>query len=178
MKPRWLVLLIAACYWIGDHEITAFVSSHEIAAFAASPALREVNYYDRPNCVRCRSRLQSSSTNVPTTATTTAASTVLQQLETWPAMAKEYAESFGLGPAEAAFYGLFCSLRHGQIPLGLPGQPFVLSHADIEVAWQQPTQWPGFFTLQDLEKAVSDDFLDAARGSTDNRKGWKVSTSP
>jgi hypothetical protein len=32
----------------------------------------------------------------------------------------------------------------------------------------------GFFTMQHLEKALEDDFLDAARGSTDNRKGWKV----
>jgi hypothetical protein len=34
--------------------------------------------------------------------------------------------------------------------------------------------WDNFFTMRDLEKAVTDDFLDAARGSTDNRKGWKV----
>ncbi len=33
----------------------------------------------------------------------------------------------------------------------------------------------GFFTFDDLVKALEDDFLDADRGSTDNRKGWKVS---
>jgi hypothetical protein len=169
MAPsRWLVTLIAVCRWIGNYEIAAFVAN--------SPAFREVNQ-DRPNCVWCRSsRLHSLPTDAPSTTTsTTAAETVLQHLETWPAMANEYADSFGLGPAEAAFYGLFCALRQSQIPLGLHGQPMVWSHADIQAAWPQPTHWPGFFTLQDLERAVSDDFLDAARGSTDNRKGWKVS---
>ena len=33
----------------------------------------------------------------------------------------------------------------------------------------------GFFTFEDLKKALEDDFLDADRGSTDNRKGWNVS---
>ena len=33
----------------------------------------------------------------------------------------------------------------------------------------------GFFTFDDLAQAVEDDFLDANRGSTDNRQGWKVS---
>jgi hypothetical protein len=163
---RWLVTLIAACCWIGNYEIAAFVAN--------SPAFREVNH-DRPNCVWFRSRLHSLPTDASSTTSTAAAQTVLQHLETWPALANDYAESFGLGPAEAAFYGLFGALRQSQIPLGLHGQPFVLSHDDIQAAWPQPTHWPGFFTLQDLERAVSEDFLDAARGSTDNRKGWKVS---
>ena len=54
--------------------------------------------------------------------------------------------------------------------------PFVLRHNEIQQALGQETQWPGFFRVTDLEKALDDDFLDAARGSTDNRKGWQVRT--
>jgi hypothetical protein len=89
--------------------------------------------------------------------------------------ALEFADMFALTPAEAAFYSLFAAIREA-VPLGLKGQPFVLRHAEIEKAMHQESQWPGFFTMKDLEKALSDDFLDAARGSTDNRKGWQVGT--
>jgi hypothetical protein len=87
--------------------------------------------------------------------------------------ALEFADMFALTPAEAAFYSLFAAIREA-VPLGLKGQPFVLRHAEIEKAMHQESQWPGFFTMKDLEKALSDDFLDAARGSTDNRKGWQI----
>ena len=92
--------------------------------------------------------------------------------------ANEYAESFGLGPAEAAFYAYFTGIRktsENTVLLGLKGKPFVLRHDDIVHSIGQNSGWPGFFTDNDLEKAVNDDFLDAARGSTDNRKGWKIS---
>lgn len=108
------------------------------------------------------------------TATPQIEDTVLKTLESLQAVSNEYAETFGLGAAEAAFYGLFLSLRQSNLALGLKGSPFVLRHSDIESALHQPTQWPGFFTMQDLENALADDFLDAARGSTDNRKGWMV----
>lgn len=91
--------------------------------------------------------------------------------------ANQYAESFGLTCAEAAFYALFRAIRNVPVPLNLYGEPFMLRHNDVETAFGQPTGWIGFFTMSDLEKAVSDDFLDAARGSTDNRKGWKVRAS-
>jgi hypothetical protein len=112
--------------------------------------------------------------------------TVLQSLESLQSASNEYAATFDLGPAEAAFYGLFRSLRQANVPLGLKaavaasgssaagGGPLLFRHAEIQAAFHQETTWRGFFSMDDLEKAVSDDFLDAARGSTDNRKGWKV----
>jgi hypothetical protein len=86
--------------------------------------------------------------------------------------AVDYAAMFGLSDAEAAFYAIFRSLR--QVPLGLHGAPCLLRDAQLRESLQQETAWKGFFTMEDLEKATSEDFLDAARGSTDNRKGWKV----
>ena len=89
--------------------------------------------------------------------------------------AKDYADDFGLGETESAIYALFSAIRKANIPLGLKGEPFVLRRDDILKAINQPNAFDHFFTLQDFAKAVQDDFLDAARGSTDNRKGWKVS---
>ena len=119
---------------------------------------------------------------VQTTAATTTTTTsslnerVLDKLESLKDEANEFAEMYGLSTADASFYGLFKAVRMAPAPLGLKGKPFVLRHEQVAKALQvDSTTWPGFFTMTDLEKAVSDDFLDAARGSTDNRKGWKIS---
>ena len=97
---------------------------------------------------------------------------VLQAISSLKTEANEYADMFGLGPPEAAFYALFKALR--DVPLGLKGQPILLRAGQVSDALGQETGWEGFFDMKDLEKAVTDDFLDAARGSTDNRKGWKI----
>ena len=88
------------------------------------------------------------------------------------------------GPVEVAAYQLFRSLRDlsSETPLlGMTGRPFVLRRSELESAWhhQQQQQTPppsfvNFFTMNDLQLALTDDFLDAARGSTDPRSGWKV----
>jgi hypothetical protein len=78
---------------------------------------------------------------------------------------------FGLGKMEMCFYALFEGIRRN-VPLGLRSKPFVLR--DIEVKEALGQSFGGFFTYNDLENAVNDDFLDAGRGTTDNRKGWKV----
>jgi antitoxin component of RelBE/YafQ-DinJ toxin-antitoxin module len=89
--------------------------------------------------------------------------------------AKEYAETFGLTHTEAAIYAVFRAMRNAKIPLGLKGEPFVVRRDDIIRALQvSDAPFDHFFTMQDFAKAVEDDFLDAVRGSTDNRKGWKV----
>ena len=82
--------------------------------------------------------------------------------------AKDYAEQFGLTETEATLYGLVQALKES-LPMGFKGMPLVLRQQDLPSSSLQ-----GFFTMQHLEKALEDDFLDAARGSTDNRKGWKV----
>lgn len=101
---------------------------------------------------------------------------VLKTMESVRDEANEYADMFGLTTADAAFYALFASIIK-EAPLGPKGEPFVLRHDEVVKALHQESAWPGFFTIKDLEKAVNDDFLDAALGTTDNRKGWKVRTT-
>lgn len=97
---------------------------------------------------------------------------LLESMASSEAAAQEWADMFGLGEAEKGFYALFEGIRK-EIPIGLRGKPFVLRKKDVEKA-VGGTSFQGFFTYKDLEKAVNDDFLDAGRGTTDNRKGWKV----
>jgi hypothetical protein len=90
--------------------------------------------------------------------------------------AQEWSDMFGLGPSEAAFYALFSGIRNS-VPLGLRGRPFVLQESDIQKAMNVDSNvFSKWFDMNDLEKAVNDDFLDADRGSTDNRKGWQVAS--
>ena len=91
--------------------------------------------------------------------------------------ANQYATDFGFTHTEAAIYAIFASIRKAKIPLGLKGEPFVLRRDEIMQALNSKADMPpfdDFFTMADFAKAVEDDFLDAARGSTDNRKGWQV----
>jgi hypothetical protein len=78
--------------------------------------------------------------------------------------------------ANAALYALFKAIRNvdqqskqGRL-LGLSGQPFVLRRAQGHIL----SSFPNFFSMKDLKDAVTNDFLDAARGSTDNRRPWQV----
>jgi hypothetical protein len=78
--------------------------------------------------------------------------------------------------ANAALYALFKAIRNvdqqskQERLLGLSGQPFVLRRAQVHIL----SSFPNFFTMKDLKEAVTNDFLDAARGSTDNRRPWQV----
>ena len=111
---------------------------------------------------------------------------MLEQLKSGASAAKEYAEMFGLSYSDAGFYAMFDAIRQSGIALGVKGQPFVLRNEDICKSLEETRKgmegteediespFAGFFTIDDLAKATEDDFLDAARGSTDNRKGWKV----
>ena len=103
---------------------------------------------------------------------------ILDSIEASSQEAKEWSGMFGLSESEAAFFALFKGIRTS-CPLGLRGQPFVLKQNDIVKALDYPQDmnvFKGWFDKDDLEKAVNDDFLDADRGSTDNRKGWKVAS--
>ena len=104
---------------------------------------------------------------------------VLRTMRSLVKESDEYADAFGLGSAEAATYCLFRSVRDTPVPLGLRagGGPFCLRHDAIcQALGKEDSGFVGFFTMADLEKAVNDDFLDAKRGSTDNRRGWQVGT--
>ena len=90
---------------------------------------------------------------------------------------KQWAEMFDLTEeAGAAYHALFTGIR-SSAALGVKGKPFYLKSSQILNAMDNShgNAFEGFFTFDDLAKAVEDDFLDANRGSTDNRQGWKVS---
>ena len=101
-------------------------------------------------------------------------SIVLDRISAGLPASEEYAETFGLGDTDAGLYAFFDAIRQSEIALALKGQPFVLRKQELVDAMAGRSVFEGFFTTKDLEKALDDDFLDAARGSTDNRKGWKV----
>lgn len=98
---------------------------------------------------------------------------ILQEMSLVKSSGDEFAESFGLGNAESAFFSLFTSIRN-KAQLGLRGTPFVLRKDEIQNVLGQDAGFAGFFDMNDLEKALSEDFLDASRGSTDNRKAWQI----
>jgi len=91
--------------------------------------------------------------------------------------AKAWGEQLGMGDAEVAFYALFDGIRTGAA-LGLKGKPFYLKQDEIlqamGTAADESSPFDGFFSFDDLAKAVEEDFLDADRGTTNNREGWKV----
>ena len=102
--------------------------------------------------------------------------TILSRIEEASSESKQWAEDFDLvEESGAAFHALFSGIR-SSAALGLKGSPFYLKGADVCKVMSDSGGDPfkGFFTFQDLSKALEEDFLDADRGSTDNRQGWKV----
>ncbi len=105
-------------------------------------------------------------------------------------LGRDHAEMFGLDESEndnenlqtsAGMFALLDAIKNtlgADGGLGLSGYPLVLRKADVEKAMAADSDAIIFdksFTMKDLEKAMDDDFLDAQRGSTDNRKGWAIS---
>lgn len=91
---------------------------------------------------------------------------------------------------EGAFYAIFRAIRQvdaetnnsdgggsngGEKLLGLSGTPFyVPGYVLAKAESKHKNAFCDFFHFPHLAKALEEDFLDAQRGSTDNRKGWQV----
>jgi len=106
------------------------------------------------------------------------ASALLERIRSNVAEGSRWADEFGLDREEGGFYSVFKAIRDVD-PLGLRGETFVLKADELEGALSSgdgECKFGGYFTFDDLAKAVEDDFLDAGRGTTDNRKGWKMAT--
>lgn len=82
----------------------------------------------------------------------------------------------GLHDPDAALYALFMAITgENNIRLGVQGTPGYWTREQLDQRWgASGCGFKGLFTMEHLEQALEDDFLDAARGSTDNRKGWEV----
>ena len=106
---------------------------------------------------------------------------------------KSWAEEFGFteegeDAPESAFYAIFRAIRRvdaktnnadgnsgGDKLLGLHGTPFyVPSYILAKAESKHKNAFCDFFHFPHLAKALEEDFLDAQRGSTNNRKGWQV----
>ncbi len=104
---------------------------------------------------------------------------IMTHIEQATGEAKKWAEDFDLVEESGApFFALFRGIR-SSAKLGLKGSPFYLKGKDFCKAMGgndsgEDESFNGYFTYDDLAKALQDDFLDANRGSTDNRQGWKV----
>jgi hypothetical protein len=168
--------------WKGLFQHEGLVSAFQVApTFVSSPrSMHSIRVRNAEECGTADRRTLCRATSVETTEGATESSTssplkeaVLRTMESVRDEANEYGEMFGLSTADAAFYALFAAIIK-EAPLGPKGEPFVLRHDEVVKALHQDSDWTGFFTIKDVEKAVNDDFLDAALGTTDNRKGWKV----
>lgn len=113
------------------------------------------------------------------TAPTTTNDDVLHRLrEAAASSSRDWGDAFGHAPSspECGFHALFRAVREaGVLGFGY-GVPFRLTAADL-AAVDDVGSFDGFFRFADLEQAMEDDFLDADRGSTDNRKGWKIAAA-
>ncbi|VEU37336.1 unnamed protein product [Pseudo-nitzschia multistriata] len=152
----------------------------------------------RVNANRLFSTASAKRPDVLTEKSEALAEGILKRMaETSAGLGMEHAAMFGLDDDETdekngqerTSAGLFALLNAIKTTLGdggslgLNGHPLVLRRADLEAAMGLEPASPGSstatlfenaFTMADLEKALEDDFLDASRGSTDNRKGWAI----
>eukprot|EP00978_Attheya_sp_CCMP212_P026355 scaffold86495_cov59-Attheya_sp.AAC.7 len=74
----------------------------------------------------------------------------------------------------ANFYALFRGIRENGL-----STPFYITRDQVSSALHSNNimqSFAGFYTMDNLAQSLQEDFLDASRGSTDNRKGWKSST--
>jgi hypothetical protein len=169
--PTSFAILLSG--WIG--ALLLLSDTHQVTAFTSRVSPKQASWRElhrfgfRPLAATVAETTAEANSQSPLN------DLVLKTMEGFREESNEYADMFGLTLAEAAFYALFGSLRRAPVTLGLHGSPFCLRNDEIQKALQQETNWPGFFTMEHLEKAIDEDFLDAARGTTDNRKGWKIS---
>jgi len=89
---------------------------------------------------------------------------------------------------ESAFYAIFRAIRQvdaktnnangssdGEKLFGLSGTPFYIpGYVLAKAESKHQNAFCDFFHFPHLAKALEEDFLDAQRGSTNNRKGWQV----
>ncbi len=120
--------------------------------------------------------------NSPASSSSTAADNIISSNDKIISGIKEastesqkWAEEFDLASESCdSFYALFSGIK-SSAALGLKGSPFYLKGDELSDGnGNGGNPFQNYFTFNDLAKALEDDFLDANRGSTDNRQGWKV----
>mmetsp|Transcript_31396 Transcript_31396/g.75945 ORF Transcript_31396/g.75945 Transcript_31396/m.75945 type:complete len:762 (+) Transcript_31396:135-2420(+) len=152
-----------------------------------------------------KKKTTSATTELITNESKTLADSILQQMEDESMkLGLQHSEMYGLDEDEdedddssskttttcAGLYALLHAISK-TATLGLKGQPFVVRKSELERIMmlvmssssrssssksEMTEMFATCFTMDDLELALEDDFLDAARGSTDKNKAWQITT--
>ncbi|OEU17936.1 hypothetical protein FRACYDRAFT_183902 [Fragilariopsis cylindrus CCMP1102] len=156
-------------------SVVLFSTAPSSTSEAAASSSKNKNQQQRPDVITLKSNNISEQ--------------ILNRIRTDSSkLGKEYAETFGLDEDEeeveqytsAGLYAVLDSIKTTLQPidgLGLSGHPFLLRKNELESSMmieEEILLFDGFYTMKDLKQALIDDFLDASRGSTDNRKGWSI----
>jgi hypothetical protein len=174
---------------LGAVAAIAFLSSSHGFTLSRQQNVGRAYIASTPGVAHAQSQIgispQSQSTNLFATIEETAASpslggNILSKIKDSKEESKGWAEAFDLSSESgAAFHALFSGIRSST--LGPKGIPYYLKSKDVVEAIgedgfaSENNGFDGFFSFDDLAKALEEDFLDADRGTTDNRKGWRVS---
>jgi hypothetical protein len=174
------------------YTLPAFVSVPHSSPFVLPS--RSLSYSkNHEGGIRCNTFSALSATVQQQSGTTDPSSgldhDILSRIADAAASSREWAQDFDLvSESGALFHALFSGIR-SSAALGIRGKPFYLKSEDVmrvtmkdhEGVHEEEEEedmgnkgFVGFFTFDDLAKALQDDFLDASRGSTDVRQGWKV----
>ena len=184
----------------GILHASAFTSQSSPQAFSSSPSSFTRLFPTQINKGACKTTNIYSTINAETISSNGATSPspqlveqflsqYEQSLEEGYAWANEFGftENEGEQAAEGAFYSIFRAIRtldsqssSDEKVLGLDGTPFYIPAALLAEAEGNNSDVDGknkfsdYFHFPHLATALEEDFLDAQRGSTDNRKGWQV----
>lgn len=157
-QPRWTTVGVVGCLMLGVWHLEALV----IRPMVIHPTFRTTT------TTLTATRNDADPTTTPTSTATPVLDNSLIKAAVLAAWKDDsiYSQQMDVPPG---FFALFHAIKSSGIALGLRGTPMVFRKEELPIH-----NFEQFFTMKDLAKAVEDDFLDAAKGSTDNRKGWKV----
>jgi hypothetical protein len=159
-------------------KISPFATASLFVAIALTKQSTSAFSISNTNGRSCQKQLVVLDATIATTDTDTnneLDNTILSRIQDASTESKQWAEDFDLvEDSGAAFHALFSGIK-SSAALGLKGSPFYLKGEDVrKVMGGDDDPFHGYFTFDDLANALEEDFLDANRGSTDNRQGWKV----
>jgi hypothetical protein len=158
--------------------ITAVTLTTKSSSFSIIPATTTA--YNRKTIQILHATLENSSSSSATDTSINNNDKILSGIQEASTESQKWAEEFDLvSESCASFYALFSGIK-SSAAFGLKGSPFYLKGEELSKIIMNHNEggvgnpFQNYFTFDDLAKALEDDFLDANRGSTDNRQGWKV----
>jgi hypothetical protein len=159
------------------------VSSSSSGSSSSSKLLLLTRTSSSNNRIKLHATIEGETESTSAPSSSLLDENILSRIKEAADESKQWAQDFDLvEESGAAFHALFSGIR-SSAALGTKGRPFYLKGEEVRKALGGDDDddddsgndpFNGYFTFDDLAKALEDDFLDANRGTTDNRKGWKV----